>query len=314
MILNKDKKRKQAVVNYFDYLNSEVLPTDLDSEVALSLHHAYKTGLELISKNEWGVAFEIISEQLAEHFFILDRRGIEYVKKVIDLCKLDQEWEFKLRRINSLGYVAGSWKLSNAEVIAKEYKYTFYKPSRSITDQLKVGNIAKAIFEFSSNNEDHPSAEGMWIQITEVKEDGFIGRLDNDPFYIHDLYAGDIIEFEHKHIVDQDLDITEPNMVEKYINRCFVTSRVLYENHKVHYLYREEPMEKDPERGYEDTGWRIMAGDESDDYMDNSENIHLVSIGAVLTRDDSFIDILDAPIGSAFEKNEKGKFEPVERG
>lgn len=314
MIFNKDKKRKQAVVDYFNYLSSEILPKDSDSEVAKSLIEVYESGLVLIDNNEWGVAFENISEQLIEHFFILDRQGIEYARKVTDLCKLNPEWEFKLRRIDSLGYKKGSWQLSNAEELAKEFKYTFYKPSRKITNQLEIGNIAKVTFEFNSNNEDHPSAERMWIQITEVKEDGFVGLLDNSPFYIHDLYAGDLVEFEHKHIIDHDLDVTEPNLVDKYINRCFATSKVLYDNHKVHYLYREEPMEKDPERDYEDTGWRIMAGDETDEYMDNSENIHLVSLGAVLTRDDSYIELLDAPIGSAFEKNEKGKFELIKRG
>ncbi len=311
MIFNKDKKRKQAVVDYFSYLNSEVIPRDIDSEVTKAINNAYQTGLELIENNEWGTAFETMSEQLTEHFFILDRPGIELVRKVTDLCKLDSDWEFKLRRILSLGYKPGSWRLTDAEELAREFKYTYYKPSRRITEQLKPGNIAKVTFEFKSSNNEHPSGEGMWVQIKEIKNDVFTGHLDNSPFYIHDLYAGDVIKFEHKHIIDHDLDITEPNLVDKYINRCFVTSKVLYENHKVHYLYREEPIEKDPERDYEDTGWRIMAGDESEEYMDNADNIHLVSLGAVLKRDDSFVDVLDAPIGSAFEKKENGKFELI---
>ncbi len=308
MIFNKDKKRKQAVVDYFNYLNAEVLPKDSDSEVAQSLDNAYTLGLEFIENNECGVAFETISEQLVEHFIILDQQGIEYAKKVIQLCKLDTEWEYHLRRIESLGYITGSWKLTNAEELARENKYTYYKPGRSLTNQLKVGNIVKVTFEFKTSNKTHPFAESMWIEITDITDGHFTGHLDNSPFYIHDLYAGDLIEFEHKHIIDHDLDVSEPNLVSKYINRCFVTSKVLKDNHEVRYLYREEPLEKDPERHYEDTGWRILAGDETDEYMDNADNIHLVSLGAVLARDDSFIDLLDAPIGSAFEKNENGDF------
>ncbi|MCR9252572.1 MAG: DUF2185 domain-containing protein [bacterium] len=313
MIFNKDRKRKQSVIDYFNYLNNEVIPKDIDSEVVIALNDAYNSGISLIENNEWGAAFENISEELTEHFFILDRKGIELAQTVVKLCKLDANWVYRLRKIVSSGYKNGSWKLSDAEELAKQYKYTFYKPSRKITSQLKPGNIAKLTFQFDSANDEHPSAERMWVMIKEIKEDRFLGYLKSSPIYIFDLFTGDEIEFEHKHIIDHDLGITEPNLVDKYHNRCFVTSKVLYNHEKVHYLYRETPMKKDPERDYVDTGWRILAGDETDEYMGNSENIHLVSLGAVLSRDDSFIDVLDAPIGSAFEKNESGKFALIEK-
>ena len=71
-------------------------------------------------------------------------------------------------------------------------------------------------------------------------------------------------------------------------------------------------MKKDEERDYVDTGWRILSGDASDEYMDDSENISLVSLGAVLSRDDSFIDLLESEIGTSFERNENGVFEKIE--
>jgi hypothetical protein len=70
-------------------------------------------------------------------------------------------------------------------------------------------------------------------------------------------------------------------------------------------LYREEP-EKD-----RDSGWRIMAGDESGEYMDDARNIAYVSLGAVLSCDDSIRSLLDAPSGSAFKRTETGNFVPV---
>ena len=70
-------------------------------------------------------------------------------------------------------------------------------------------------------------------------------------------------------------------------------------------------MEKDEERDYEDTGWRILSGDESDEYMEDSENISLVSIGSILSRDDSFIDLLESEIGTSFERNENRIFEEI---
>ena len=44
-----------------------------------------------------------------------------------------------------------------------------------------------------------------------------------------------------------------------------------------------------------------MCGDEFQGYMDRSENISVVSLGAVLREDDRIVDLLDAPIGSSFE-------------
>jgi len=151
----------------------------------------------------------------------------------------------------------------------------------------------------------------MWLEITEINEHKFKGTLDNHPFYLHELYAGDKIEFEYKHIIDHDLELSESNLVDKYYDRCFATNKVLYENAPINYIYREEPMEKDEERDYEDTGWRILSGDESDEYMEDSENISLVSIGSILSRDDSFIDLLESEIGTSFERNENRIFEEI---
>lgn len=306
-----NRKRKQAVIDFFEYVESELLTNEEDSEVINEIKKQLKSGFELIENNEWGIAFENLSSELVEHYIIVDRKGNDLVKKVIKLCKLNKKWEFDLRRINSLGYKMGSWKLTDSEKLAKENKYTFYKPSREILKNLKVGNIVKLTFEFESSNSEHPGAERMWVEITEINEDKFKGTLDNHPFYLHELYAGDKIEFEYKHIIDHDLELSEPNLVDKYYDRCFATNKVLYENAPINYIYREEPMEKDEERDYIDTGWRILSGDESDEYMEDSENISLVSIGSILSRDDSFIDLLESEIGTSFERNENGIFEEI---
>lgn len=310
MIFN-SKKRKQAVKDFFEYVESEVLPNENKTEILNGIQKQLESGFGLIGNNEWGIAFENLSYELVEHYIIIDRKGTELVRKIIKLCKLDKKWEFDLRRINSLGYKTGSWKLTDSEQLAKKHKYTFYKPSREITKNLKVGNIAKLTFEFDSSNSEHPSAERMWVEITEINGEKFKGKLDNHPFYLHELYAGDEIVFEHKHIIDHDLELSEPNLVDKYYDRCFVTNKIMYENAPINYIYREEPMKKDEERDYVDTGWRILSGDESDEYMDDSENISLVSLGAVLSRDDSFIELLESEIGTSFERNKNGIFEEI---
>ncbi len=311
MIFFNSKKRKQAVKDFFEYVKSEVLPSEKETEIVNGITKQIESRLELIDNNEWGIAFENLGNELFEHYIIIDRKGIELVKKIIELCKLDKKWEFDLRGINSLGYKMGSWKLTDAEKLAQENKYTFYKPSKEITKKLSVGNLVKLTFKFDSSNSEHPSAERMWVEIIEINGEKFKGKLDNHPYYLHELYLGDEILFEHKHIIDHDLELSEPNLVDKYYDRCFVTNKILYEEAPINYIYRETPMEKDENRDYVDTGWRVLTGDESEEYMDDSKNISLVSLGAVLSIDDSFIDLLESEVGSSFERNEKGIFEKI---
>lgn len=211
---------------------------------------------------------------------------------------------YKLLSVNIIGEIVKnrSWELENAQKIADDYPYTFYKPSKEVVSQLKAGNQAKLIFEFESKDPEAPRAERMWVEITEVTQNDFSGYLDNDPAYIKDLKYKDPIKFNECHIIDTDLDDPVPSITDKYIKRCFVTNNILYEGQLVGYLYREEPDKDD------DSGWRFATGSESDEYMDDSNNISYVSLGAVLREDDSFVDLLEREEGVAFAKDEEGNF------
>lgn len=205
-----------------------------------------------------------------------------------------------------------SWHLVDAEQIAKGAKYTFYKPSKAVYEKLRRGSLVKLIFAFNTDDEDAPRAERMWVKITQRDNDRFKGKLNNDPFYIKDLKYKEIIEFEEKHIIDTDIDDPEDNIVEKYIHRCLVTKKVLYEGQKIEYLYREES-QGELKDGIFDSGWRIFAGIETQEYLDDANNSQFVSLGAILSQDDSIIDLLDAPIGTEFEWNEEKQiFEKIE--
>jgi hypothetical protein len=196
-----------------------------------------------------------------------------------------------------------SWFLTDADELAARHKYTFYKSPRDIIEKVSVGEVVKLIFQFESDDPEAPSAERMWVLVDEIGQDGkFKGRLNNEPRYIKDLKLDDPIDFSACHIINTEHDDDE-NLVERYIKRCFVTNRVLKDGVRAGCLYREEPGEE------KDSGWRITANDESDEYMDDSKNCAYVSLGAVLTRDDSFIHLLDSPIGAAFIRvGETGEF------
>ena len=190
-----------------------------------------------------------------------------------------------------------TWQLENADEIAAANKYTFFKSPRETISMVRPSEVVKLIFVFDSDNPDAPRAERMWVIVNHVYPDGsFVGRLDNEPQWIQDLKLGDEVTFDARHIINTEHD-SDDNIVERYIKRCFVTQRILRDGAKVGYLYREEP---DNEK---DSGWRFTANDESDEYMDNSKNIAFVSVGLVLSKDDSIIDLLDAPVGASFVRD-----------
>lgn len=195
-----------------------------------------------------------------------------------------------------------SWFLEDAQSLADEFPYTFYKPSNKVISKLKTGNQAKLIFQFESNDPDAPRAERMWVEIIEVTDNGFRGTLDNDPSYIQDLKYQDQVEFQEHHIIDTDLNDPVSSITDKYIKRCFVTNNILYEGEPVGYLYREEPDQED------DSGWRFTTGKETDEYMDDSNNTSYVSLGVVLREDDNCLALLERESGVAFIKNENGQF------
>lgn len=66
-------------------------------------------------------------------------------------------------------------------------------------------------------------------------------------------------------------------------------------------MYREQPDQLD------DSGWRFFAGDESDDYTNNPDNISLNAIPAICEIDPDIIPHLNASYGTAFERNKAGK-------
>ncbi len=203
-----------------------------------------------------------------------------------------------------------TWTLDNADVLAAQYRYTFYKPSPAVIARLAPGDVVKLIFRFESSAPDAPAAERMWVIVDEVLPQGhFKGRLDNQPRHITDLRLGDAVAFEAYHIVNTQLEDDQDSLAERYALRCFVTRRVLDDGAPVGYFYREEP------DGEDDSGWRITANDEDQAYMDDADNLAYVSLGVVLNLDDSFVGLLDEPAGAAFVRDpDTGGFLACEDG
>jgi hypothetical protein len=90
-----------------------------------------------------------------------------------------------------------------------------------------------------------------------------------------------------------------PNM-----GACFATDRILIDGLKVGYMYREESERDD------DSGWVFLAGDESQEYLDDQWNLGIYSVNTICNYDPEIIPLIHADTGSAFERHPTtGKFE-----
>ena len=85
---------------------------------------------------------------------------------------------------------------------------------------------------------------------------------------------------------------------------CFASDRITVDRQRVGYMYREEI------DNALDSGWRFMAGDESDEYANNPENLGLYDVNTIANYDPSIIQFLNAPIGSAYLRDGSGELRP----
>jgi hypothetical protein len=87
---------------------------------------------------------------------------------------------------------------------------------------------------------------------------------------------------------------------------CIATDRITVDRQPVGYMYREAP-----DFGG-DSGWRFMAGDESQVYMDQPDNSGLYDVNTIANYDLDIVALLDAPVGSAFARPSPGSaLEPL---
>jgi hypothetical protein len=78
---------------------------------------------------------------------------------------------------------------------------------------------------------------------------------------------------------------------------CFATDMITVDGCGVSFMYRQEPEFK------VDSGWRFFAGLESQEYLDNPDNITIYDVNTIANYDPDIIPLLEAPVGSAFERD-----------
>ncbi|NUP08843.1 MAG: DUF2185 domain-containing protein [Polyangiaceae bacterium] len=86
------------------------------------------------------------------------------------------------------------------------------------------------------------------------------------------------------------------------IGGCFASDMIPVDGEPVRYMYRE------PARGDWDSGWRFFSGVESQEYVDNADNVAIYDVNTIANYDPSIVQFLDEPVGTAFEKSANGEF------
>ncbi|MDE7294330.1 MAG: DUF2185 domain-containing protein [Oscillospiraceae bacterium] len=85
---------------------------------------------------------------------------------------------------------------------------------------------------------------------------------------------------------------------------CIVSDKITKEGFKVGYMYREQP-----DSGRPDSGWRFLAGNEDDDYMDDPNNHHVFAVNTICNYDRDIIPYIHSDIGSAYIRTDSNNFE-----
>ena len=216
----------------------------------------------------------------------------------------------------------GSFELEDPRELASASPYTYYLPPPDHKNTVRAGDLVKVIIRSKPDSREY-DAERMWVKVVSRDDAQIVSVLDNDPFDIPQLNAGDNIILTDNYIVDiiyddkesrPELDTLSKPTQKQYWDRCLVDDCVLDGSVRIGYLYREKPdMTKDGDQ-YIDSGWRIR-GDVSQMSAEQYEDTKFsyIALGKVLNVDDSWLMLIDSPIGTAFSVNESsGKLEPTE--
>nr|WP_285860150.1 MULTISPECIES: DUF2185 domain-containing protein [Paenibacillus] len=83
---------------------------------------------------------------------------------------------------------------------------------------------------------------------------------------------------------------------------CIASDRITVDGCKVGFMYREEVFNSK----YPDSGWRFMAGDEDEEYMDNADNHGIYLVNTICNYDPEIIQFLNYPPGTAFIRDKSG--------
>lgn len=214
----------------------------------------------------------------------------------------------------------GTYELVDPRPIQAEAPYTYYLPEAHVIAAILPGDLVKLTFHGKPEGREWDS-ERMWVEVIQIESDSLTGLLRNDPDDMPQLKEDDVVVFHPFHVIDiLREDPEKPTLPEnetlsqQYWDRCLVDTCVLEDGVPVEYIYREEPDLSEEGDKFPDGGWRIRgdARGISDKEME-SRDFQYIALGKVLNADDSWLHLIDEPVGSRFMRNfDTGEYEKCE--
>jgi hypothetical protein len=89
---------------------------------------------------------------------------------------------------------------------------------------------------------------------------------------------------------DEIVDKVETNL------GCIATDNITVDGMKVGHMFRDEP---DNER---DSGWQFFSGTETDEYVDEEDNLSIYAVNTIANYDPAIIPYLHLPVGTELER------------
>ena len=84
---------------------------------------------------------------------------------------------------------------------------------------------------------------------------------------------------------------------------AYVSKKIMDEGWKIGYMCREEAVNEN------DSGWSFMVGDEDDKYINDYQNIQLMSINSVMQYDSAIWKYITSPVGTRLIRVSSEEFE-----
>jgi hypothetical protein len=90
--------------------------------------------------------------------------------------------------------------LTDVEAVHREAPRTFSIPRSDQRRSLRPGDVVKLVFEADRPSDRGFTAERMWVEVREVRPDGYVGELSNRPSFLAGLEPGARVTFGPQHV------------------------------------------------------------------------------------------------------------------
>jgi hypothetical protein len=166
---------------------------------------------------------------------------------------------------------------------------TFSIPRSEVRRSLEPGSRVKLFFGVGSG--DPPPAERMWVEVTQVRGERYVGELANEPVVIADLRLDDEVVFGPEHVAA----IWRESLHEPRLDQFAIVSAAVWQGGAVpSRAIRVEP----PDTAF--SGWIIFAEEDPVHPRDDLAGFEPVNHQALTDRFRSIDSIEDEPAGTAW--------------